>query len=98
MKIHVGVCHNWTGGVGNTDTVTRCLSHICFYFSLSVYKLDSRGVKLRTLPALAVNLDFLPASVTILLSIIDILSSHVAIIAIIVDIRAVCSEFINQRE
>ena len=39
----------------------------------------------------AVNLDFFSVRVTILLSIIDI-------IAVIVDIREVGSEFINQRE
>ena len=44
----------------------------------------------------AVNLDFFSVRVTIFLSMIDIIAA--AIIAVIVDIREVGSEFINQRE
>ena len=76
--------------------VTECwLAVTCVFTSLCIQTLLADGSQVTKITSAAVNLDFLLARVTILLSIIDIICSYQAVI---VDIREVGSEFINQRE
>ena len=88
FALHSGQSLDRRAGVGNR-ALAGC--HMCFYFSLYINCKLSDESQVTNISGAAVNLDFFSVRVTILLSII-------VIIAVIVDIRDVCSEFINQRE
>ena len=83
---NISVCNNWTGGVGNTLRAV-ILTHVFLLRSLSERESSYRV-------CLTVNLNFLSARYNFALH----NRHHSHHIAVIVDIRALCLEFINQPE